>query len=187
MGDKEKRTRNWLYLTLFGLLFLAIIRLINNILSPYYGPLFFDAVQIFSILVFGVIGTFRKSSGLLITYLVSQLAWAIIVTILLFAWTTQTYKLYSPELTQNSDSQSNEAKFNNSDNNSENKIYDKDDKGISKFLITKISNSWINKLNRWMECVLLLCNLVACIASFVLAGLYLRIANYYEVIRCKSK
>merc|ERR1712087_458711 len=57
---KEIKTRNWFYSTLFTLLFLAIIRIISNVKSTYYAALFFDAVQLTSIICFGLLGTLRK-------------------------------------------------------------------------------------------------------------------------------
>jgi len=160
-NQRALKTRNSLYFTLVVLLILAIIRIVSNSLSPYYAALFFDAIQIFSLLVFGLLGTFRKSAGLLITYLLTQLAWAIVMTISLFAWITQI---------RNDDKKGKKT-------------------GFSAFLIF---NHKISKMNivtgcDWMECIVLTLNLLFCVISFIFAGLYLRIAYYYQILKTKSK
>jgi len=160
-NQRALKTRNSLYFTLVVLLILAIIRIVSNSLSPYYAALFFDAVQIFSLLIFGVVGTLRKSAGLLITYLLTQLVWAIVMTISLFAWVSQLR---------------NEGKKGNKT-------------GFSAFLLF---NHKISKMNivtkcNWMECIVLALNLLFCVVSFIFAGLYLRIAYYYQILKTKSK
>ena len=162
-NDFEKITKNYskIYHFFSKFLFLAIIRIVSNSLSPYYAALFFDAVQIFSLLIFGLVGTLRKSAGLLITYLLTQLVWAIVMTISVFAWITQI---------RNSDKKGKKA-------------------GFSAFLIF---NHKISKMNivtgcEWMEVIVLTLNLLFCVVSFIFAGLYLRIAYYYQILKTKSK